>query len=78
MTAYRVIHDTFVIERTYPTPVSRVFAAFTTKEAQDVWRDTGDLDPSESEHGQRRLGVGLPGRRPRTLRLRLSGCLPTL
>ena len=47
MTEQRVIHDTFVIERTYPTSVSRVFAAFTTKEAQDVWRDTGDLDPTE-------------------------------
>ena len=48
MTEQPVIHNTFVIERAYPTSVSRVFAAFTTKEAQDIWRDTGDLDPSES------------------------------
>ncbi len=47
MTEQPVIHHTFVIERTYPTPVSRVFAAFTTKEAKDVWGDTGDLDSTE-------------------------------
>ena len=32
-----VLHDTFVIERTYPASPSRVFAAFTTKEAKDAW-----------------------------------------
>ncbi|HLY30120.1 MAG TPA: SRPBCC domain-containing protein [Ktedonobacterales bacterium] len=47
MTKQSVIHDTFVIERTYPTLVSRVFAAFTTQEAKDAWGDTGDLDPTE-------------------------------
>ena len=47
MTERSVIHDTFVIERNYPTPASRVFAAFTTKEAKDAWGDTGDLDPTE-------------------------------
>jgi uncharacterized protein YndB with AHSA1/START domain len=47
MTEQPVIHDTFVIERTYPTPVSRVFAAFTTKEAKEAWGDTGDLDAPE-------------------------------
>src|SRR5262249_15996676 len=52
MTEHPVIHDTFVIERTYPTPVARVFAAFTTREAKDAWGDTGDLDPTEpSTHG---------------------------
>jgi uncharacterized protein YndB with AHSA1/START domain len=45
MTDHPVIHDTFVIKRTYPTPVSRVFAAFTTREAKDAWGDTGDLEP---------------------------------
>jgi uncharacterized protein YndB with AHSA1/START domain len=48
MTEQPVIHDTFLIERTYPTPMSRVFAAFTTKAAKETWGDTGDLDPSES------------------------------
>ena len=47
MTEQPVIHHTFVIERTYPTPVSRVFAAFTTREAKDAWGDTGDLDAPE-------------------------------
>ncbi len=47
MTQHPVIHDTFMIERTYPAPVSRVFAAFTTKAAQETWGDTGDLDPTE-------------------------------
>jgi uncharacterized protein YndB with AHSA1/START domain len=32
-----VIHDTFTIERTYPVPASRVFAAFASKEAKDTW-----------------------------------------
>ena len=73
MTEQPVIHDTFVIERTYPTPVSRVFAAFTTKEAKDAWGDTGDLDvpepgtdSSDSEFdfrvgGHERFGVGMQG-----------------
>ena len=73
MTEQPVIHNTFVIERTYPAPVSRVFAAFTTKEAQDIWRDTGDLDPSESSTncgdsefdfrvgGHERFGFGYQG-----------------
>lgn len=73
MTAYPVIHDTFVIERTYPTPVSRVFAAFATREAKDAWGDTGDLDSPEpgtdsgdSEFdfrvgGHERFSVGMQG-----------------
>jgi uncharacterized protein YndB with AHSA1/START domain len=73
MTEQPVIHDTFVIERTYPTPVSRVFAAFTTREAKDAWGDTGDLDPTEpgtdsgdSEFdfrvgGHERFSVGMQG-----------------
>ena len=47
MTQHLVIHDTFVIKRTYPAPVARVFAAFTSREAKDAWGDTGDLDPTE-------------------------------
>jgi uncharacterized protein YndB with AHSA1/START domain len=43
MTEPAVLHDTFVIERVYPAPASRVFRAFTTKEAKDAWGDTGDL-----------------------------------
>ena len=73
MTEQPVIHDTFVIERTYPTSVSRVFAAFTTREAKDAWGDTGDLDSpelgtdsSDSEFdfrigGHERFSVGYQG-----------------
>ena len=36
MTAHPVLHDTFAIKRTSPTLVSRVFAAFPTKEAKEA------------------------------------------
>ena len=36
MTERSVIHDTFVIERTYPASSSRVFAAFASREAKDA------------------------------------------
>lgn len=50
MTERPVIHDTFVIERTYPVPASRVFTAFTSKEAKEAWGDTGDLSaPSAAD-----------------------------
>jgi uncharacterized protein YndB with AHSA1/START domain len=71
MTERPVIHDTFVIERTYPAPASRVFAAFASKEAKDVWGDTGDLsepgaDAADSEFdfrvgGHERFGFGYQG-----------------
>ena len=71
MTDRSVLHDTFVIERAYPAPASRVFAAFTTKEAKDAWGDTGDLsepgaDAAESEFdfrvgGHERFGFGYQG-----------------
>ena len=43
MTERSVIHDTFVLERTYPATPSRVFAAFASKEAKETWGDTGDI-----------------------------------
>jgi uncharacterized protein YndB with AHSA1/START domain len=43
MTECSVIHDTFVIERSYPASLSRVFAAFASREAKDAWGDTGDI-----------------------------------
>jgi uncharacterized protein YndB with AHSA1/START domain len=71
MTEQAVIHDTFAIERTYPASVSRVFAAFASKEAKDAWGDTGDLsepgpDAGESEFdfrigGRERFGMGYQG-----------------
>src|SRR5579862_5643893 len=69
MTEQAVIHDTFAIERTYPASVSRVFAAFASKEAKDAWGDTGDLsepgpDAADSEFdfrigGHERFGIGM-------------------
>ena len=71
MTERSVLHDTFVIERTYPAAPSRVFAAFTTKEAKEAWGDTGDLsepgpDGAGSEFefrvgGHERFGFGYQG-----------------
>lgn len=66
-----VIHDTFTIERSYPAPASRVFAAFASKEAKDAWGDTGDLgepgpDAGDTEFdfrvgGHERFGMGYQG-----------------
>ena len=71
MTERPIIHDTFAIERTYPASVSRVFAAFASKEAKDTWGDTGDLsepgpDSGDSEFdfrvgGHERFGMGYQG-----------------
>ena len=71
MTELPVIHDTFAIERTYPAPASRVFAAFASKEAKDTWGDTGDLtepgpDAGGAEFdfrigGHERFGFGYQG-----------------
>jgi uncharacterized protein YndB with AHSA1/START domain len=51
VTDHSVIHDIFTIERSYPAAPSRVFAAFASAEAKDVWGDTGDLEPAEGEAG---------------------------
>ncbi|HEY1353347.1 MAG TPA: SRPBCC domain-containing protein [Ktedonobacteraceae bacterium] len=73
MTEHPVIHNTFVIKRTFPAPVSRVFTAFTTREARDAWGDTGDLDATEPDAdsgdsefdfrvgGHERFSVGMQG-----------------
>jgi uncharacterized protein YndB with AHSA1/START domain len=50
MTERSVIHDTFVIERTYPATPSRVFAAFASEKAKSSWGDTGDLEPADEQH----------------------------
>ncbi len=51
MTTRSVIHDTFTIERTYPAAPSRVFAAFASAEAKNIWGDTGDLEPADGQAG---------------------------
>ncbi|HEY2793313.1 MAG TPA: SRPBCC family protein [Micromonosporaceae bacterium] len=40
-----VIHDTFVIERTYPATPARVFAAFASEEAKSSWGEVEEHDP---------------------------------
>ena len=52
MTERSVIHDTFVIERTYPASSARVFKAFASREAKDAWADTGDIAEAEPVTGQ--------------------------
>jgi uncharacterized protein YndB with AHSA1/START domain len=71
MTERSVIHDTFVIERSYPAPAPRVFAAFASKEAKDTWGDTSDVtepgaDAGDTEFdfrigGHERFGFGYQG-----------------
>jgi uncharacterized protein YndB with AHSA1/START domain len=51
VTTCSVIHDTFTIERTYRTALSRVFAAFASAEAKNIWGDTGGLEPADGEAG---------------------------
>jgi uncharacterized protein YndB with AHSA1/START domain len=51
MAGYSVIHDTFTIERSYPAAPSRVFAAFASAEAKNIWGDTGDIESPGGEAG---------------------------
>jgi uncharacterized protein YndB with AHSA1/START domain len=66
------IHDTFTIERDYPSAPSRVFRAFASQEAKDIWGDTGDLEPGDVQAeldfrtgGHERFGFGYEGKRYR-------------
>ena len=49
MTDRSVVHGSFTIERTYPVPPQRVFAAWASHPAKDRWFGTGDdfLAPTE-------------------------------
>jgi uncharacterized protein YndB with AHSA1/START domain len=51
MTNRSVIHDTFVIERTYAASPSTVFAAFASEEAKSIWGDTGDIAKAQPATG---------------------------
>jgi uncharacterized protein YndB with AHSA1/START domain len=44
-----VVHDSFTIERTYPTTPDRVFAAWATPEAKSQWFDADGLETSGYE-----------------------------
>jgi uncharacterized protein YndB with AHSA1/START domain len=62
VTARSIIHDTFTIERTYPAAPSRVFAAFASAEAKNIWGDTGDLEPADGEAGIKEFDFRAGGR----------------
>lgn len=62
MTERPVIHDTFEIERSFPASVSRVFAAFASKEAKDTWGDTGDLGEPGADAGDTEFDFRIGGR----------------
>ena len=62
MTERPVIHETFEIERTFPASVSRVFAAFASKEAKDTWGDTGDLGEPGADAGDTEFDFRIGGR----------------
>jgi len=53
-----VIHDTFSIARTYPATLSRVFGAFASQEAKDIWGDTGDLDAYDAAQTEFDFRIG--------------------
>jgi uncharacterized protein YndB with AHSA1/START domain len=58
MTARSVVHDTFTIERTYPAAPSRVFAAFASAEAKNIWGDTGDIESAPGADSEFDFRVG--------------------
>ena len=49
MTERTVVHDTFVIDRTYAAPVSRVFNAFADAETKKQWWDDDEIE-KDAEH----------------------------
>jgi uncharacterized protein YndB with AHSA1/START domain len=62
MTGRSVIHSTFTIDRSYPAPPSRVFAAFSSAEAKSAWGDTGGLEPAEGPAGATEFDFTVGGR----------------
>jgi uncharacterized protein YndB with AHSA1/START domain len=57
-----VIHNTFTIERSYLATPSRVFAAFASAEAKNIWGDTGDLGETNGEAAVAEFDFRIGGR----------------
>ena len=62
MTARSVLHDSFTLERLYPAAPSRVFAAFASWEAKNIWGDTGGLEPAPGVAGEIEFDFRVGGR----------------
>jgi uncharacterized protein YndB with AHSA1/START domain len=62
MTQPTVIHETFSLARTYPATLSRVFGAFASSEAKNVWADTGDLESTDADGTQTEFDFRIGGR----------------
>jgi uncharacterized protein YndB with AHSA1/START domain len=59
-----VVHDTFVLERTYPAAPERVFAAWATQAAKAQWFGGGEGGEHELDFrvgGTERLSGSIPG-----------------
>jgi uncharacterized protein YndB with AHSA1/START domain len=62
MTERSAAHDQFTIERSYPAAPSRVFAAFASSEAKNIWGDTGDIAPADGDAGLAEFDFRVGGR----------------
>ena len=62
MSSRSVIHDTFTIERTYPVSPEKVFGAFASVEAKNVWGDTGNLESVDDGVGATEFDFSVGGR----------------
>ncbi len=57
MTERSISHATFVIERSYPAPAAKVFAAWASLEAKNIWMDDPDFK-SDGTEGELDFRVG--------------------
>ena len=62
MTQRAVVHETFSIARTYPATLSRVFGAFASQEAKNIWGDTGDIASADADGTQTEFDFKVGGR----------------
>ncbi len=53
-----VIHDTFVIQRSYQATPARVFAAFASPEAKNSWGDSAEAGPAPGSEAEFDFRVG--------------------